>query len=156
MGRKAPSRRQARPPHHRRGRSMAGSRGASEAKEAMPDWWPAAIAKGRGSISGRTLAAAARAVGATKTLWAFLCYFNSTFMHSLEPVFAIINQEVEQGIRHVDFVIQHIFMYLPTFKLMMLVSNKKCLTNYFQKIKSRDIILFFSVALKISRGRTSH
>jgi hypothetical protein len=69
-----------------------------QAREAVPEWWPAAIAQRRGgqnasSSSGCTLAAAARAVGATKTLGAFLCNFNSTFMHSSEPVFAIINQE---------------------------------------------------------------
>jgi hypothetical protein len=40
-----------------------------------------------------------------------------------EPVFPILNQEVEQDIRHVDVVFHYIFMYLPSFKLMMLVSN---------------------------------
>jgi hypothetical protein len=63
----------------------------------------------------RTLAAATRAVGATKTLGAFLCDFNFTFMHSSKPMFAIINQEVEQDIRHVDVVFHYICM------LMMIV-----------------------------------
>jgi hypothetical protein len=58
-------------------------------------------------VVGNTLAAAPvgrwqqqqlRAVGATNTLGAFLSNFNSTFRHSSEPVFAIINQEVEQDI----------------------------------------------------------
>jgi hypothetical protein len=75
--------RQVRTPHHRRGRSVAGSRGASETEEAVPELWPAAIAQGHGrenagSSSVWRLAAAARVVGATKTLGAFLCNFNST------------------------------------------------------------------------------
>jgi hypothetical protein len=93
----------------------------------MPEWWPTAIAQGRGrenagNSSGRMLAAVARAVGATKTLRAFPSNFNSTvYIHAFfrTCVFAIINQEVEQEIRHVDVVFHYIFMYLPTFKLMM-------------------------------------
>jgi hypothetical protein len=78
-----PSLRQVRPPHHRHGRSVTGSRGASETEEAVPKLWPAAIAQehgqeNTGNSSVWTLAAAARAVGATKTLGAYLCNFNST------------------------------------------------------------------------------
>jgi hypothetical protein len=88
----------------------------------MQEWWPVESFQGHGqenagSSSGWTLAAATRAVEATKTLGAFLCDFNFTFMHSSKPVFAIINQEVEQDIRHVDVVFHYICM------LMMIVSN---------------------------------
>jgi hypothetical protein len=52
---------------------MAGSREASEDEEVVPEWWPPAIAKGRGrenagSSSGWTLAEATRVVGATRIL----------------------------------------------------------------------------------------
>jgi hypothetical protein len=107
---------------------VAGSRVASETEDAVPKLLPVAIDLGHGQENAGissiwTLAAAARAVGATKTLGSISMKLQLFIMHSSEPVFAILNQEVEQDIQHVDVIFCYIFMYLPTFKLMMLVSN---------------------------------